>query len=255
VEKSARYGKYTQYVPANLKTPIRLVVIAHGTPGGTDTTGLGAATVFIQRWVEAAEQHGVILVAPAFDQPNFGGIAGPAGGYRGMWGREVNADVFVNAIIHKYTVAYPGYDGRIYLFGHSAGGQFASRYLVTHPDRIVAAVMTAAGTFAYPNPDAAWTAGMGRYQRADLWGRAVDYQPDPEGWLKAAVLPVTAIVGALDDAAHTGGAKDWVDQMNAYAAKHGKTGRVKLELVPGIGHNSGKLTPSAIAALLGRAEA
>ncbi|MCC6694337.1 MAG: hypothetical protein IT365_01785, partial [Candidatus Hydrogenedentes bacterium] len=42
VEKSARYGKYTQYVPANLKTPIRLVVIAHGTPGGTDTTGLGA---------------------------------------------------------------------------------------------------------------------------------------------------------------------------------------------------------------------
>jgi pimeloyl-ACP methyl ester carboxylesterase len=251
VKKDARYGKYVQYVPTNLKSPTRLLVIAHGTPGGPDKTALGAATVFIRRWIDAAEEHGVILVSPAFDQPNFGGIAGPGGGYRGMWGREVNADVFVNTIVHKYTVAYPSYDGRFYLFGHSAGGQFASRYLVTHPDRVVGAVITAAGTFAYPDPDRGWTAGMGRYRRAELWGRAVDYQPDPAGWLKAATLPVTAIVGALDDAAHTGGAANWVEQMNAYAEQHGKTGRVKLRLVPKIGHNSRKLTPAAIAAMFG----
>ena len=42
----------------------------------------------------------------------------------------------------------PTQDGKFMLYGHSAGGQFVSRYVVKHPDRIIAAVISAAGSFA-----------------------------------------------------------------------------------------------------------
>ncbi len=104
----------------------------------------------------------MILIAPAFAQSNFGPRRGPGGGYRGLFGREISADRFVNLIVDNYQTLLRGVERRIYLYGHSAGGQFVSRYTLMHPDKIVAAVISAAGTFAFPNPNVKWTNALAR---------------------------------------------------------------------------------------------
>ena len=69
-----------------------------------------------------------------------------------MFGRLVGADEFVNEILTDYKNQFSDFDGRIYLYGHSAGGQFVSRYIVRHPAKVIAAVISAAGTYAFPDP-------------------------------------------------------------------------------------------------------
>lgn len=92
-------------------------------------------------------------------------------------------------------------------------------------------------------------------------------RPDPEGWRKAAVLPITVVVGTADTEpqprgpAHVGTtrvefAQHWVEAMTSIAPE-GKSG-VRLMTVPGVGHSSSRLTPacqSALAQQLGTPEA
>lgn len=60
------------------------------------------------------------------------------------------------------------------LHGHSAGAQFAARYLVTHPERLEEVVLSAPS--AYPFPDAAlpWPDGMARVVRDQQSGSRDD---------------------------------------------------------------------------------
>ena len=95
------------------------------------------------------------------------------------------------------------------------------------------------------------------------WGadvNAFDYQPDPEGWLAAAMLPVTAVVGAKDvepdepnssqrGSNHVERATCWVADMNAYAGSRGRIGNVQLIVAPGVGHSSSGLTTACQRAL------
>lgn len=258
VRKDLPEGSYLQYVPRQLSSPGRVVVIVHGSLGDDDAA-ISAADEFIRRWTSLADESGCVLIAPAFDQENFGGRAGPGGGYRGLFGRHVGADDFVNRIVDRYKALLPGYDGTINLYGHSAGGQFASRYVVRHPQRIRAAVISAAGTFAYPDPDVRWTNGMAPLARPIRWSddeplRDIAITPDPDGWLAAAQLPITVVVGEQDIAeckpiaghrgnTHVARARSWVADMRELARKHGKRSGVRVVCVRGVGHNSKELTP------------
>ncbi|MGK7917746.1 MAG: hypothetical protein AB4038_19765, partial [Prochloraceae cyanobacterium] len=143
VEKEIKYGKYYQYIPTTVSDAPKIVVIVHGTPGQNETA-LEIARIFIERWISVAEQEQAILIAPAFNQENFGSRRGPGGGYRGLFGREIGTDQFVNLIVDSYQQLFRGVEGRIYLYGHSAGVQFVCRYVLVHSDRIVAAVISAA---------------------------------------------------------------------------------------------------------------
>ena len=261
-----RHGRYVQYIPRTLREPVAVLLLVHGTPG-REETALEVAEDFVTGFIPSAKRRGSILVAPAFDQRNFGGRSGPGGGYRGLFGREIGADEFVNEIVARYEARFPSFDGTFYLYGHSAGGQFVSRYAVLHSGRLSAAVISAAGSYAFPNPQAAWADGMEPLQRTMAWdgdveSKEVDIRPDPNGWLEAAQLPITVLVGDGDDtemfqsptqngASMKDRAKCWVEEMNALAASHGKVGRVRLVMVPGAGHNSRELLPAGITALFG----
>jgi pimeloyl-ACP methyl ester carboxylesterase len=260
--KQMPHGSYLQYIPR--RPPLGIIVVVHGTPGENERA-LDVAHKFIRGWVALAEQKRAIVLAPAFDQDNFGGREGPGGGYRGLFGRKIGADEFVNQIVEQYRVLFPSSNGKFMLYGHSAGGQFVSRYLVKHPDRIIAAVISAAGTFAFPNPNWPWTDGMARLTRKIRWGPTdaespFDFQPDPRGWLKAATLPVTVVVGSQDVEAskpspsqkgnnHVERAQHWVEDMNALARREGRMGNVQLVIVPGVGHSSSRLRPVCQTAL------
>jgi pimeloyl-ACP methyl ester carboxylesterase len=262
LRKSLECGDYVQYTPRS--GPQSTLVIVHGSLG-QDEAALDVAERFIERWTDVAERQRVLLLAPAFDQENFGGRAGPGGGYRGLFGRHIGADQFVNRIVAAARERIPSLPEQLYLYGHSAGGQFVSRYVVKHPSRIKAAVISAAGTFAFPDPKVPWTDGMAplrrqmRWREGDPW-QQIDIKPDPDGWLTAATLPITVVVGAKDNTqlkpipgqrGHTPveRAREWVQAMNALADRHKKTGRVSLIVVKNVGHNSAALTPHCKKAL------
>ena len=264
VKKDVPAGSYQEYIPVRRANPPRLLVIVHGTLGEGEPA-LTAADRFIRRWIPLAEEKGLILIAPAFDQQDFGGFAGPGGGYRGLFGRKFGADEFVHQIVDQYKSLSDDFDGRFYLYGHSAGGQFTSRYVVIHPDRILGAVVESAGSCPNPDPAVPWTGGMGRLRRAMRWSNSdkdstIDITPDPAGWVKAGGLPITILVGGndVDPAAekstgtstgHVASARSWFDAMKKLCQEQKQPFHMRLVIVPGVGHNSAALTPMAMRAI------
>ena len=84
----------------------------------------------------------------------------------------------------------------------------------------------------------------------------INVSPDPNGWVKAASLPLTVIVGSADtepqkpSPGHKGTtrvdyARQWVEMMNKLAERRRKKGTVRLVVVEGVGHDSAKLTPAS----------
>ena len=263
VAKPVRFGGYFQYLPNRAATGV--LVLIHGQPTGNDIQDIPAlARRFAERWVPFAEEHGLIALVPVFNDENFDSVSGnQGGGYRALHGRQIGADVYVNEIVARYkTVAPAPWDGRFVLYGHSAGGQFASRYTVKHPDRLRVLLISAAGQYAMPESNVAWPNGMAPLNRTLYWGpnrepQHISITPSPQGWLKAATLfPTTVVVGANDtepqttrdghaSLLRTERATQWVNSMNQLAERQNKPGRVSLVVVPGIGHDSAGLTPAA----------
>lgn len=181
---------------------------------------------------------------------------------------ESAADAFVNAIVDTTREALPDLPEQLVLYGHSAGGQFVSRYVVMHAERVSAAVISAAGTFAYPNPDLAWTNGMKPLRRRIRWSddemwKEVEIVPDPQGWAAAAQVPITIVVGSRDTVAlhavpgnpgrlRMERARAWVEAMKKFARMHGRTPRIRYVEVANVGHNSAFLTPTCQQMLLER---
>ncbi len=262
------HGSYQLYVPTSHTSRSKVVVVVHGTPPDIASDVVNIAEAFIDRWTDFADEHGTVIIAPAFDQTNFASHSGSFGGYRGLYGRTVGADEFVHAILDQVgsITPVPTDDRRFLLYGHSAGGQFASRYVVRHPDRILAAVLGAPGRFAFPDPTASWHLGMGNLDREIDWSSPDETQrrkitPDPQGWLEAATLPITVLVGdqdtedldcipaqcdpAWDQATRIDIGRRWTDEMTALAADHDREGRTRFVRVPGVGHDSAGLTDDA----------
>ncbi len=260
-------GAYHVYIPAALTAPPDIVVLVHGTPD-KDETALEVARYYLENWITVAEEQGVILIAPAFDQLNFSSKDGEQalGGYRGLFGRHIGADEFVLQLVDSYQMQFGATDPRFYIHGHSAGGQYTARFIVTHPRRIKGAVITAAATYPQPNPDISWPYGLGELHTKLQWHSPdaetpIDVVPNPDDWLTATTLPVTVIVGMNDlewqpDRTGQKGnnrvviARNWVQDMNNFAAEHGVAGNIKLSLIPNLGHSSIGLLPHTQAALL-----
>ncbi len=258
VLKSVVNGEFYQYVPENIDKAFAVVVVNHGM-FASDETAKESAYNTSRRWQRFSEETGAIIIAPIFDNYRYAVTTeGPQRwGYRGLFGRQQGADVFLNEIISHYQRANKFYDGKIFLSGYSAGAQFANRYLVRHPNKIHAAAFSAPAWFALPSYQFPWPNGMKKRHRVIRWpgesmDKVIDIRPNPKGWLKASQLPVTVIVGENDvkkirhvdnvgGDTHVDRAVFWVKSMNEYAKKNGLEGHVKLKIVADVGHNFGKL--------------
>ena len=252
--KNHQYGQYYLYIPSELDETTQVLVVVHGSlERGKPATYL--AEKFIHRWTDFAEEKNLMVISPAFDRTNYQAY----GGYRGLFGRDVGADEFVNALVALYARAVGDQDAKFYLYGHSAGGQFVIRYVVRHPDKILEAVASAPGRYAFPDPNAPWPYGMGRLRRTigfsnpAKWVR-VDIQPDAHDWLEASTLPITVVVGSEDleeqpkRPGHRGKTRidlalNWTFDMQRLAQQEGLSSRVEAQIIDGIGHNSAQLTP------------
>jgi hypothetical protein len=258
--RSSDWGDYCVYAPKRGK-PVEILVVVHGSLG-ENQKAIDNATTYINRWTTFADQHRLLVLAPAFDRENY---QRAYGGYRGLFGRKVGADEFVNNLVDAYRTPMNKKDPRFLLYGHSAGGQFVCRYCLMHPDRVRKAVLSAPGRYAFPDLDAPWPYGMGPFKRTLNWGngdkRDIDITPDPNNWVKAATLPIAVLVGDRDTEpqparpGHRGKtridlAQNWVNDMQALAKAHKQTPRIRFALIKGPGHSSKALTPACQRTLL-----
>jgi pimeloyl-ACP methyl ester carboxylesterase len=240
------FGPVAYFVP---RMPRFIVMLAHGYPWPDGWLFgpflLAYAKGAVTRWMAFGESKAAIVLAPALG-------AGEFAGYREMFGRRIDADEYVNRLVDRSAgPLIPGFDGRFALHGHSAGGQFAARYLVTHPSRLRCAILSAPSTYPFPDPKVAWPNGMGAgirgAQSGDRAGKL--YSPNPSGWLRAASeVAVTVLVGSRDTGTRPASpaqpgstrldrAKAWVKAMTRLAESSEKAPTVRLVIEPGLDHD------------------
>lgn len=255
-------GDYQLYLP---KTPAKnILVLAHGMLGKNQQAEAQAKR-YAERWISYAEQHGLIIIAPVFDDERFGNLSQGYGGYRNLFGKYIGADEFVHQLVEKYRNQTGSGSSQFYLYGHSAGGQFVARYAVTHPQRIIKAVISAAGRYSYPDDTVPWPYGAGRLNKKISWdnGAVVRHERVSPQLLSyaTAAAKVQIVIGALDTKAqdsrpaHVGKSRielatSWAAAMNNLARRYSMSGNIQVHQVPGIGHDSAKLTAPAANLLL-----
>jgi pimeloyl-ACP methyl ester carboxylesterase len=252
--------------------PVRMLVLAHGFPwpdgSKSDDELARYAQGAVERWTAFAEAHQAIVVAPVFGGRDFGG-------YRALFGRSIDADEFVNALADEVGGKHiPHFSGRFSLHGHSAGAQFAARYVVTHPERLETAVLSAPGAYPFPDPSLPWPNGMAPVVRDELSGSPDDgkapgqaagsvYTPRPSGWLAAASeVPVNVLVGSRDtepqwaEPGQPGStrierASAWVSDMRRLAQTSGRTPTIGFVQAQGLDHDEASMAVPAQEILAG----
>lgn len=262
-----QFGTFYAYVPVTLPAEPEILVVVHGTPP-RDMTAEEDAELYASNWIDFAEEQGHILIAPAFNQEDFSSRRGDhaMSGYRGLFGREIGADEWVLRLVSAHQAAFGSAGGPFYLYGHSAGGQFTARFLVSHPESLKKAVITSAATYPQPDPEVAWPFGMGELHTQIEWDadtvNQVNIVLEEEKWLAATQVPLTVIVG-LEDTAELPAdlipgqkgvnrctiARNWVQDMAVFAEANGLESNFQLGIVPGQGHTMSGLLPYSQEAL------
>jgi ribosome-binding ATPase YchF (GTP1/OBG family) len=121
----------------------------------------------------------------------------------------MGADDFLhNILVHVgHITSVPTSGRRFFLYGHSAGGQFANRYLVRHPERVIAAGYGALDliTFLTTGEDEsrAWEVRRGATAPEAAAAIHTDLQ---RGFIRAEVIPYDELVaaGSMDAAKAAG---------------------------------------------------
>jgi len=109
---------YFLFVPEGLTSPAPLLVLFHGS--GHDGWSL------IEPWKKLAEQEGIVLV-------------GPNARNSAEWSTPMDGPKFVIEVIEAVKKANPINPRRVYLFGHSAGAEFALMMSLLAPEYFAAA--------------------------------------------------------------------------------------------------------------------
>ena len=222
--------EYLLFVPKTAAPDARVLVSVHGISRNAHEQ----ACVF----AELCESRGIVLVVPIFTAERHKQYQRLGGRRRGS-----RTDLLLNRFLEE-VAALSGADAtQIYLFGYSAGAQFAHRYAMAHPHRVSRAVVVAAGWYTFPDPGRRFPYGL-RPNRA-----LKDLCFDPERFLR---VPIDVLVGDRDvgstklrrserlDAQQgtdrLARARSWVQAMSAAAAAHGYPSSVSLTIVPDVDH-------------------
>jgi dienelactone hydrolase len=188
---------------------------------------------------ERCSEQGIVLVVPIF-------TAGQHPDYQrlGRRGRGVRADRLLDRCLAE-IVSLTGADvTQFYLFGYSGGAQFAHRYVMAHPHRVVRAVVGAAGWYTFPDH-------RQRYPYGIRPSRSVpDLNFNPERFLR---VPIDVLIGREDTRssnlrrtkrleAQQGAnrlerARNWVAAMREGAGMYGLPPATTLTEVDGTDHS------------------
>ncbi len=227
--------KYFYYIPetanSRRKTALRTLVLVHGKDS--------AADAFVEMWAEVAEKIRVAIVAPVFDSRVFPD-------YNGLNIQGPRADLKLLEIIKDANSIWPINTEKFYIYGHSAGAQFAHRFAMVHPERIVKGVASAAGNYTFPDANVPYLYGIKQTEEAN----DIKFDVDAFAQLKFAV-----IVGALDTDPNVTDGTDaqgknraerawkFYRAMKKHAENNDIASKLRFAKIPKVGHDFRGTTP------------
>jgi len=228
---------YLLHVPEDYRgeEPLPLLVTVHG---ATRT-----AEKFRDLFVDFAEQHRCVVMAPMFPM-NTSDLSS----VHNLKEIDFDGTRFDRALldmVDEVAEAWALDAERFGLFGFSAGGQFAHRFLMLHPDRLAAVSIGAPGRLTRPDLDVPWPDGLG--------GAAERFGITPSLEALKAVAVQTVVGGADTGFSATAGRPD---QPPSQLRNRIDNARVLYEdlcaldvdaefaLVPGVGHDTPFVAPA-----------
>jgi len=115
---------YALYVPASVAAdkPGPLLVAMHGSTSNGKT--------MLERWTDIADAHGMI-------------VAGPDAADNKMWVSPQDGPLFLKDVVDDVAKTHPIDGRRMYLFGHSAGANFALQMAMLESEFFAAAAIHA----------------------------------------------------------------------------------------------------------------
>lgn len=131
------------YVPARPPTQVLVSVLPVNDP-------VVPRLRAIELFGDLAETQGMLVLAPCFAY---------ASDFRFLAGATVRYDLVLLSMIADVARDYPVAD-TVSLFGFSAGGQFAHRFLYVHPKRLDRVVVGAPGGVTLPDVAERWPDGV-----------------------------------------------------------------------------------------------
>lgn len=226
-------SEYLVYIPTNSAVDANVLVSVHG----ISQSGWQKQAEML---VPVCERHGVVLLAPSFNDQQY-----PDYQRLGRKGRGQRADLFLHRCLRELSTLTGADTTRLRFFGHSGGAQFVHRYLMAYPHRVEFAIVSAAGWYTFPDPTLKFPYGI----------RSASSLPgvifNPEAYLK---VPVMVLVGTEDTKqskdlsnidrinkqqglTRIERARNWVAAMQAQAKAHGMPQHVSIVELADTGHS------------------
>jgi len=223
---------YYLYLPKDISESTRVLVSVHGISRNARTHAL--------RFASLAEQHGVVVVAPYFSERQF-----PDYQRLGRAGRGQRADKALNSVLSEVARTTGVATNKVYMFGYSGGAQFVHRYLMAYPERVISAVLGAAGWYTFPDDSMRFPYGTKSNKRLP------DLLFDPKRFLQ---VPVAVLVGDADTerdealrkserldsmqgSTRVERARRWVMAMSASAKQYGLRTEYFVSILPNSDHS------------------
>lgn len=246
------------YVPigAGANTPILFVM--HGVRRN--------ASEYRDNWIGVAERKGVIIVSPEFDAGRFPGNRGYATGGMMVGASDGStpseaAERFAPAQVSAFDAIEPIFDAvraktgsrisNYTLFGHSAGGQFAHRFmLLANAPRAAHIISANSGWYTFANETIAFPYGLGEVPGAkDILKRALARRMTillGTGDIDTADSNLRNTPAAVEQGPHrlARGQSFFADASQSAAAL-GVPFAWAIKYAPGVGHDNGALAAIA----------
>lgn len=233
---------YTLYVPHGLARADRsrttILVSVHGTGR--------MQSLYRDLFAEFAEYHNCIVLAPLFPAGILGD--GNMSGYKFLREQDIRYDEILLDMAGEVAQRYGVSARQLLMFGFSGGGHFTHRFLLLHPERILAASVGAPGVVTLADPERDWwvgTAGAERFlgrsvEPAALAGKAVHFVvggADRERWEITLEPGDSSYLPGINDAG-----RDRVERCTALRDSFARWGaRTRLDIVAGETHDVTRL--------------
>lgn len=224
---------YKLYVPSNYADSRchRVLVSVHGTSGTPEA--------YLSMCCDDADKHKIVVVAPFFDAAAFLNYDLLCFGLD-----STRSDLRLLEILDAVAEVVHVDVSRFWLFGHSKGGQFVTRFVLAHPDRILAAAACAPGSYVMPDPSRYFPQGIKPHPMLPE-SASFDF-----GRLVQTHLAV--VVGTNDLPRRQDAADRFMSAVRDYASEHGVTSNVQFISVPEGGHSGKSNYPAASKFLFSR---
>lgn len=221
-------------IPPVIDPQAPVLVAVHGV--GRDARSQAAA--FALR----ASQQGRMVVAPRFDE-----VSWP--GYQRLGSHGKRADLALVNLLDLVAFRWQVNTRRLTLFGYSGGAQFAHRFALLHPHRVLRLGLCASGWYTWPTDDA-FPTGMGEGTGSTPFlGRVAK-----NNFGRLLQMPLEVMVGCEDRFAdertrsnarldrlqgthRLERAQRWVAALRNEALRRGLQPQARLTVLPGAGHD------------------